>query len=85
MKVLELFYYMDKSILFLQYVHKVVAIYNIFILDYCYCGSAKISKEHEEDTVRWGIADLDKESRSLSNGEEDVFYLPAKIYKKHMV
>ncbi len=52
MKVLELFYYTDKSILLLQYIHKVVAIYNIFILDYCYCDSAKISKEHEEDAVR---------------------------------
>ncbi len=41
----------------------------VCILDCCYSGSAKISKGHEEDAVRLGIAALDKESRSLSNGE----------------
>jgi hypothetical protein len=41
----------------------------VCILDCCYSGSAKISKGHEDDAVKLGIAALDKESRSLGNGE----------------
>jgi uncharacterized caspase-like protein len=50
-------------------IQKCISTKIVRILDCCYSRAAKISKGHEEDAVKLGIAALDKESRSLSNGE----------------
>jgi hypothetical protein len=50
-------------------VQRSISIRTVTILDCCYSGAAKLSKGHEEDAARLGIATIDNKARVLQQGE----------------
>ena len=50
-------------------VQRSVSIRIVTILDCCYSGAAKLSKGHEEDAAKLGIATIDNKAKVLQQGE----------------
>jgi hypothetical protein len=50
-------------------VQRSVSIRIVTILDCCYSGAAKLSKGHEEDAAKLGIATIDNKAKILQQGE----------------